>query len=58
MMRPVPAVSVMTIRRMAYQLSFEMIDVQDADALVPKRAPERATVIRVVDCSTPSAMVR
>lgn len=58
MMRPVPAVSVTTISMMAYQLSFEMIEVQDAEAFVPNRAPERATVISVVDCRTPSAIVR
>ena len=58
MMRPVPAVMVMTISMMAYQASFVMSCVHSGLAEVPNSAPERATVMRVVDCRTPSAMVR
>jgi hypothetical protein len=59
MMRPVPAVIVITMSRIAYQAEFVMsaehsgVPVEEG-----KSAPLRATVIRVVDCSTPSAMVR
>ncbi len=59
MMRPVPAVMVMTISMMAYQASSVMSAVHSGTpVLVPKRAPLRATVMSVVDCRTPRAMVR
>src|ERR1700712_4971200 len=58
MMRPVPAVMVMTMSRIAYQALFEISEEQAETLDEPNRAPERATVIRVVDCRMPSAMVR
>ena len=58
MMRPVPAVMVMTMRSMAYQASFVMSCWHSAAPEPAKRVPERATVMRVVDCRMPSAMVR
>ena len=59
MMRPVPAVIVMTMRMMAYQVSFVMqVLSTPRTPVVPNRAPERATVMSVVDCRTPSAIVR
>ena len=58
MMRPVPAVMVMTMSRMAYQASFVM-SCEHAGSDEPlNSAPERATVMSVVDCSTPRAIVR
>ena len=58
MMRPVPAVIVRTIRIVAHQAGFEMREEHAAVSVVPNSAPLRATVIRVVDWSTPSAIVR
>ena len=58
MMRPVPAVMVMTMSRIAYQESSVMSCVHWATLVVPNRAPLRATVMSVVDWSTPSAIVR
>ena len=59
MMRPVPAVMVMTMSMMAYQESSVMSWLHSAaPELDGKSAPLRATVMRVVDCRTPSAMVR
>ncbi len=58
MMRPVPAVIVRTISRIAYHESSVMSCVHCETLVVPKRAPLRATVINVVDWSTPSAIVR
>jgi len=58
MMRPVPAVIVTTMSMMAYQESSVISCVHCETAVVPKRAPERATVMRVVDWRTPSAIVR
>jgi hypothetical protein len=43
---------------MAYHESFEMSCVHSVVVLVPNRAPLRATVISVVDCRTPRAIVR
>ena len=59
MMRPVPAVIVMTMSTMAHQASLVISCWQavELDA-PPNRAPLRATVIRVVDWRTPSAIVR
>ena len=57
MMTPVPAVMVMTMSRMAYQASLA-ISSPHAPWSVPNSWPLRATVMRVVDCSTASAMVR
>ncbi len=57
MMRPVPAVIVMTMSRIAYQASFVM-SCEHSGAPDGNSAPERATVMSVVDWSTPSAMVR
>ena len=58
MMRPVPAVIVMTMSMIAYQESSVISCVHCETAVVPNRAPLRATVMRVVDWRTPSAMVR
>ena len=57
MMRPVPAVMVMTMSRIAYQASFVM-RAEHAGSVDGNSAPERATVMSVVDCSTARAMVR
>lgn len=60
MMTPVPAVMVMTMSRMPYQVSppATMSCEHSAVPVSPNSAPERATVMRVVDCRTPSAIVR
>lgn len=58
MMIPVPAVMVTTMRRMEYHSSVMMSAEHSGTPELPKRAPERATVISVVDWRTPSAMVR
>ena len=55
MMRPVPAVMVTTMSMIEYQESSVMSWVHCDTAVVPKSAPERATVISVVDWRTPSA---
>ncbi len=60
MMRPVPAVIVTTMSRIAAGESLVMSCEHSATLPPPveNSAPLRATVMRVVDCSTPSAMVR
>ena len=58
MMRPVPAVMVMTMSRTAYQVSFVSSSEHSVLAFVPKRAPERATVMSVVDWRMPRKIVR
>ena len=58
MMRPVPAVMVMTMSRMAYQDSLVMRLEQAGAEFEGNSAPLRATVMRVVDCRMPRAMVR
>ena len=49
MISPVPAVIVMTISMMAYQVSLESNWLQAGTPELPKSAPLRATVIKVVD---------
>src|SRR6195952_5748237 len=59
MMSPVPAVMVMTMSRIAYQAELVMRAEQEGVPLDEgNSAPERATVISVVDCRMPSPMVR
>ncbi len=60
MMRPVPAVMVTTMSRIAAGESFVISCWHSAMELPPleNSAPLRATVMRVVDCRTPSAIVR
>ena len=59
MITPVPAVIDSTISTVAHQAWLETSDEQDASELFcPNSAPDRATVISVVDCRTPSAIVR
>ncbi len=59
MMRPVPAVMVMTMSRMAAGVSLVMSWLHSGTPEdCENSAPLRATVMRVVDWSTPSAMVR
>ena len=59
MMRPVPAVMVMTMSMIAYQESSVMSWLHSATPEFDgKSAPLRATVMRVVDWRTPSAIVR
>lgn len=55
MMRPVPAVMVMTMSTITYQESLTM---RSALQDVPNSAPVRATVIRVVAWSRPNAKER
>ena len=58
MMRPVPAVMVRTMSTTAHQADSEMMLWHAVALLDPNSAPLRATVMSVVDCSTPRAMVR
>jgi hypothetical protein len=59
MMRPVPAVMVTTMSRIAAGLSLVMSWLHSGTpADWENSAPLRATVMRVVDWSTPSAIVR
>ncbi len=58
MMRPVPAVIVMTMSMIAYQASFVTSCVQALTLVWPNSAPLRATVMSVVDCRTARAIVR
>ena len=55
MIRPVPAVMV---RTMSANETGEVSIKIELVHLEPNRVPERATAIRVVDCSTASAIVR
>ncbi len=59
MIRPVPAVIVMTMSRMAYQASLVMSWLHcGTPDVVGNSAPARATVMSVVDCRMASAIVR
>ena len=58
MIKPVPAVMVITISRMAYHASLVSNCAQAGSDELPNSAPLRATVMSVVDCRMPSAMVR
>jgi hypothetical protein len=58
MMSPVPAVSVMIMSSCAHHTSLVSSALHDAMPVVPKSWPERATVTRVVDCRSASAIVR
>ena len=58
MMSPVPAVSVMIMSSCAHHASLVRRLLHDAIEVVPKSWPDRATVTRVVDCRSASAIVR
>ena len=57
-MRPVPAVMVITIRMMAYQASLAKSWLHAGPPELPNIAPLRATVIKVVDWRSANPMVR
>ena len=58
MMSPVPAVIAMMMSSCAHHTSLVSRFWQAATSVVPNSCPLRATVTRVVDCSSASAMVR
>ena len=58
MMRPVPAVMVMIISSCAHQASFVINCSHAGMPVLPNSWPLRATVTRVVDCSSARAIVR
>ena len=58
MMRPVPAVRVMIMSSCAHHASLVSRLLQEGIEVVPNSWPDRATVTRVVDCRSASAIVR